>query len=108
MTVQYQCYWYDSEDDPINLYYVNHFYREMYAETDGVPKPSVSNGTDGAYISYPDIELGVEQRQYAPLYWPDYDNYMRLQKTKRAWDPNNTFNFAQSIKGQPPLHPSDF
>jgi len=108
MTVQYQCYWYDSEDDPINLYYINNFYREMYTETDGVPKPSVSNGTDGAYISYPDIELGVEQRQYAPLYWPDYDNYKRLQKTKREWDPNNTFNFAQSIKGQPLLHPSDF
>lgn len=108
MKLQYQAYWYDAEDDEINKYFVNNFYKEMYAATDGVPKPSHSNGTDGAYINYPAVELGLEQQQYAPLYWPSYDNYARLQKTKRRWDPNNCFHFPQSIQSQPLLQQSDF
>jgi len=120
MTCQFQVYWNNEMDDDINLWWISNFMSEMYqycpmqgwkpefrqgepqnpnllATYNGAPTPNRDQGTDGSYINYPDLCLGTLQQSYAPLYWPKYETYARLQKTKKEWDPSNRFNFGQSI-----------
>merc|ERR1711879_312543 len=120
MKLQYQIYWDHEENDDINLWWITNFEQEMYRycppenwkpefnEKDtinpnlktnygGAPFPNVVQGTGGCYINYPDICIGTLQKSYAPLYWPDYETYHRLQVAKQDWDPQNHFNFKQCI-----------
>lgn len=120
MKCQFQIYWNHAQDDDINLSWISNFTQEMYqycpelgwkpefrkgepqnkyliTEYNGAPKTNENQGTDGGYINYPDICLGTLQKSYAPIYWPRYATYSRLQKAKKAWDPLNRFNFKQSI-----------
>merc|ERR1712228_9265 len=120
MKCQFQIYWNHSQDDDVNLWWISNFTQEMYqycpesnwqpkfrkgdiqnenliTEYHGVPKTNEYQGTDGGYINYPDICLGTVQESFAPIYWPNYKTYARLQKAKKEWDPLNRFNFKQSI-----------
>jgi hypothetical protein len=99
MKLQYQTYWTDAGADAVHLQWIRELYQSIYADTGGVP---ISNETtDGCYIGYPDIDLddprwntsGVSSHE---LYYGD--NYERLQRVKRTWDPHNVFRHAQSIK----------
>jgi FAD/FMN-containing dehydrogenase len=47
---------------------------------------------DGCYVNYPDVDL--HNWQY--LYYKE--NYPALQAAKKRWDPNNVFNYSQSIE----------
>lgn len=101
MKLQYQTYWTDPAQDTAHLEFISGFYREVYAETGGVPEVSDAThdlGTDGAYVNYPDVDLGVATDPdplYPRLYYKQ--NYRRLQLAKDIWDQHNVFHHKQSI-----------
>ncbi|NUR86094.1 MAG: FAD-binding oxidoreductase [Nonomuraea sp.] len=99
MKVVYQSIWDAETDDDANVAWVRAFYRDVYADTGGVPVPG--EVSDGSYINYPDADLadpawntsGVSaQRLY------HQDNYPRLQRVKARWDPLNVFRNALSVE----------
>ncbi|MGW0561611.1 FAD-binding oxidoreductase [Streptomyces sp. NPDC003016] len=126
LKLQYQTYWSwntdankdgvhdykDAEVDPEiaapHLKWIRDFYRAVYKNTGGVPavadpqRPETKTvNTDGCYISYPDVDLSDTTEQntsgqaWSQLYYKD--NYERLQRVKKRWDPHNIFHHAQSI-----------
>ncbi len=102
LKLQYQSYWTDPEKDGAHLDFMNGFYQEVYLETGGYPETSEvapEQGTDGAYVNYPDTDLG-RATDPDPLYPRLYykGNYQRLQRAKSHWDPDNLFHHAQSIR----------
>lgn len=101
MKLQYQTYWTMPAQDDAHLAYMKAFYEDVYRPTGGVPEISDAThdrDTDGCYVNYPDIDLGVATDpapKYPQLYYKE--NYERLQTAKRLWDPRNIFHHAQSI-----------
>ncbi|MEU3570934.1 BBE domain-containing protein [Kitasatospora sp. NPDC036755] len=96
MKLQYQSHWTDPAEDEMQLEYLRGLYREVYRDTGGVPE--VDTATDGAYVNYPDIDLGTADQPdpaYPRLYYKG--NYPRLQRTKAYWDGEEVFHHAQSI-----------
>ena len=107
MKLQYQTYWTEKEQDDAHLVYLRDLYAAVYEETGGIPEVSSSRKedehyditTDGAYVNYPDVDLGTnspgDTSDYTRLYY--HQNYARLQLIKQEWDPKNHFRHAQSI-----------
>lgn len=101
MKLQYQTYWTDPAQDNGHLTYLGDFYQDVYRATRGIPEVNPmgkDTDTDGAYVNYPDIDLGQVGDQdpaYPRLYYKE--NYTRLQKAKATWDPKNVFHHAQSV-----------
>ncbi len=96
MKLQYQTYWTDQAEDTAHLTYLSGLYRDVYRETGGVPE--IDTATDGAYVNYPDTDLGTAYQPdpaYPRLYYKD--NYARLQRVKAYWDGEEVFHHAQSI-----------
>ncbi|MFC4008494.1 FAD-dependent oxidoreductase [Nonomuraea purpurea] len=99
MKAVYQSVWMDEKEDAANLAWVRGFYRDVYADTGGVPVPGEVN--DGSYINYADADLadpawntsGVSAQT---LY--HQGNYPRLQRVKAKWDPRNVFRHALAVK----------
>ncbi|MBH1934218.1 FAD-binding protein [Streptomyces sp. AV19] len=100
--LQYQSYWTDPGEDGLHTDYMRRWYAEMYRTTGGVPEitdEKHDRATDGAYVNYPDTDLGVAgdgTPAYPRLYYKG--NYGRLQDTKRYWDPRDVFHHKQSIR----------
>lgn len=93
-----QSFWTDAGDDDENVRWTRELYRDLFADTGGVPVPG--EVTDGCYINYPDTDLGDERWNTSGVPWSELyykRNYARLQQVKRRWDPTNTFRHAQSI-----------
>lgn len=88
LKLQYQTYWTKPTDDASNLRWINDFYREMYGDRGPWPDETF----DGCYVNYCDSDL--QDWQY--LYYKE--NYPRLQKAKREWDPLNVFHHHQSVE----------
>ncbi|WP_035795481.1 FAD-binding oxidoreductase [Kitasatospora mediocidica] len=105
LKLQYQTYWTDPAEDAAHLDFLREFYAGVYADTGGLPEVSSATRdltTDGAYVNYPDTDLGVAtdpSPRYPQLYYKD--NYPRLQAAKALWDPQNRFHHAQSIVAPP-------
>ncbi|MFJ2776967.1 FAD-binding protein [Kitasatospora sp. NPDC087315] len=108
MKLQYQTYWTDPAHDDAHLGYLRSLYADVYKDTGGVPEVNSRSGratdkfvditTDGAYVNYPDTDLGRRgdpDPAYPYLYYGQ--NYERLQEIKEHWDPENIFRHAQSI-----------
>ncbi|MEV7782526.1 FAD-binding protein [Kitasatospora sp. NPDC088351] len=96
MKLQYQTYWTDPAHDAAHLGYLRGLYRDVYRETGGIPE--IGADTDGAYVNYPDVDLGLAGQAdpaYQRLYYKE--NYARLQRTKKIWDEGEVFHHAQSI-----------
>ncbi|MEU1420674.1 FAD-binding oxidoreductase [Kitasatospora sp. NPDC005751] len=96
MKLQYQTYWTDPAQDAAHLAYLGGLYQAVYRATNGIPE--IDTDTDGAYVNYPDVDLGTaDQKQpaYQRLYYKQ--NYARLQRAKKTWDETNVFHHAQSI-----------
>lgn len=99
MKAVYGTTWTDEADDAANVAWTRDFYRDVYADTGGVPVPGEVN--DGSYINYPDADLvdpawntsGVPGRT---LYYKD--NYPRLQQVKARWDPRGVFQHALAVE----------
>jgi len=92
--------WLDPADETKNLAWVRAFYRELFAETGGVPIPS--EAYDGAFINHPDTDLADPALNTSSVPWYTLyynENYPRLQRIKAVWDPRNVFHHALSIRG---------
>ncbi|WP_433308221.1 FAD-binding oxidoreductase [Micromonospora sp. CA-269861] len=89
MLLFYLAGWGDPAADPRHLAWIREFYRDMYADTGGVP-------ADGAYINYPDVDLSTATRPWPEVYFGP--NYRRLQHVKARWDPRNVFHHDLSVR----------
>lgn len=91
--------WTDAAQDGRHIAWIRDFYREMYADTGGVPVPGEIS--DGSYVNYPDTDLADERwnTSDAPWFTLYYkDNYPRLQQVKARWDPRDVFHHRLSIR----------
>lgn len=99
MKLQYQTYWEDPGDAPVNIAWLRRFYLEVYGGTGGVPVPG--DVTDGCYINYPDTDLSDPQWNRSTVPWSTLyykGSYPRLQSAKARWDPTNFFRHQQSVR----------
>ncbi|MFI0486395.1 FAD-binding oxidoreductase [Actinomadura sp. 9N215] len=89
--------WEDPKDDAKHITWMRELYRDLFADTGGVPAPG-----DGAFINYPDTDLADPAwNRGAPwhaLYFRD--NYPRLQQIKAKYDPRNVFHHALSVRAE--------
>ncbi|MET7846485.1 hypothetical protein ABZT45_50255 [Streptomyces sp. NPDC005356] len=60
-------YWTDPEDDECHIRRLRELYRELYAETGGVPVSDAH--TDGSYINYPDVDLADARWNTSGVPW---------------------------------------
>jgi hypothetical protein len=91
--------WLDPRDEAKNLIWVRAFYRDLFAETGGVPVPGAAY--DGAFINHPDTDLADTALNTSGVPWYTLyykENYSRLQRIKARWDPRNVFRHALSIR----------
>jgi hypothetical protein len=92
-------FWQSPGQDATNIQWVREYYRDVYAETGGVPVPG--DVDDGSYISYPDADLADPEWNTSGTAWHTLyykDNYPRLQEVKRRYDPRDVFHHALSIE----------
>jgi aclacinomycin oxidase len=90
--------WQDPGDEARMLAWVRAFYRDLFADTGGVPVPGEL--ADGAMINHPDTDLADPQWNASGVPWHELyykHNYPRLQRVKARWDPANVFHHALSI-----------
>jgi FAD/FMN-containing dehydrogenase len=92
--------WLDPREEARNLTWARAFYRDLFAETGGVPVPGEAYG--GAFINHPDVDLADPALNTSGVPWHTLyykENYPRLQRIKARWDPRNVFRHALSIRG---------
>jgi len=90
--------WLDPGEEARNLAWVRAFYRDLFAETGGVPVPG--EAYDGAFINHPDTDLADPALNTSGVPWHTLyykENYPRLQEVKARWDPRDVFRHALSI-----------
>ena len=90
--------WLDSQEEAKNLTWVRAFYRDLFAQTGGVPVPG--EACEGALINHPDVDLADPSMNTSGVPWHTMyykANYLRLQQIKARWDPGNVFRHALSI-----------
>jgi aclacinomycin oxidase len=93
--------WLDPQDEAKNLTWVRAFYRDLFAETGGVPVPG--DAYDGTFINHPDVDLADPALNTSGVPWHTLyynENYPRLQQIKARWDPRNVFRHALSIRAE--------
>ena len=93
--------WLDPADEEKNLRWVRAFYRDLFADTGGVPAPGAAY--DGTFINHPDTDLVDPTLNTSGVPWSSLyygANYPRLQKIKKRWDPRNVFQHALSIRAE--------
>jgi hypothetical protein len=91
--------WVDPQEEAKNLTWVRAFYRDLFAESGGVPVPG--EAYDGAFINHPDTDLADPALNTSDVPWQTLyykTNYPRLQQIKARWDPRNVFRHALSIR----------
>jgi hypothetical protein len=94
--------WIDPRDGEKYLAWVRAFYRELFADSSGVPAPS--DAYDGALINHPDVDLANDTLNASGIPWHTLyynGNYPRLQQVKSLWDPRDIFRHALSIRPSP-------
>ncbi len=90
--------WDGEWDDETHMSWVRNLYRDLYADTGGVPVPNAVNG--GAFINYADADLADPAWNTSGVPWHTLyfrDNYPRLQQIKKRYDPLGIFRHALSI-----------
>ncbi len=93
--------WMDPAEEARNLAWVRAFYRELFADTGGVPAPG--DAYDGAFINHPDTDLADPTLNTSGIPWHTLyyqGNYPRLQRVKARWDPLNVFRHALSVRAE--------
>ena len=99
--------WIDPREEERNLTWVRAFYKELFADSGGVPVPG--DRYAGSLINHPDTDhasatLNSSGIPWSTLYYQN--NYPRLQRVKARWDPLNVFHHALSIA--PPVNSRAF
>ena len=90
--------WLDPREEGENLRWVRAFYRDLFAESGGVPVPG--EAYDGTFINHPDTDLADPALNTSGVPWQTLyykENYPRLQRIKARWDPREVFRHALSI-----------
>jgi len=91
--------WLAPEDEARHLGWTRAFYRDLFADTGGVPVPGpVANGT---IINHPDADLADPTWNTSGVPWSTLyykDNYPRLQRVKSRWDPRDVFRHALGVR----------
>lgn len=90
--------WLDPNDEAANVAWVQSFYRDLFADSGGVPVPG--DAYDGSIINHPNPDLANPSWNTSGVSWTTLyyqDNYPRLQRAKARWDPRNVFRHALSI-----------
>jgi hypothetical protein len=93
--------WLDAREEDKNLRWVRSFYRDLFAESGGVPVPG--DAYEGAFINHPDTDLADPALNTSGVPWHTLyynENYPRLQRIKARWDPRNVFHHALSIRAE--------
>jgi hypothetical protein len=91
--------WQGPQEEAKNVTWVRAFYRDLFAESGGVPVPG--EAYDGAFINHPDTDLADPAMNTSGVPWHTLyykANYPRLQRIKARWDPRNVFRHALSIR----------
>lgn len=91
--------WMNRDDDTRNLAWVRELYRDVFAESGGVPVPGPQS--EGSLITHPDADFADPAWNTSGVPWHTMyynDNYPRLQQVKAKWDPRNVFHHALSIQ----------
>ena len=91
--------WLEPGEEEKNLTWVRAFYRDLFAESGGVPVPGAAY--DGTFINHPDTDLADPALNTSRVPWHTLyykANYPRLQRIKARWDPGNVFRHALSIR----------
>jgi aclacinomycin oxidase len=91
--------WLDPREQTQNLAWVRAFYRDLFADTGGVPVPG--DRYAGSLINHPDTDHADSTFNTSGVAWPTLyyqQNYERLQRAKARWDPRNVFHHALSIR----------
>jgi hypothetical protein len=94
--------WEHPGDEGIALAWVRRFYRDLFADTGGVPVPA--EVSSGASINHPDVDLADPEWNTSGVPWHAMyyrDNYPRLQQVKARWDPLDIFHHALSVRPAP-------
>jgi len=92
-------HWQQPDEDDLHIDWVRRFYRDVYADTGGVPVPGVVS--DGSYIGYPDGDLADPAWNTSGVAWHTLyykGNYPRLQRVKRRYDPREVFRHRLSVQ----------
>jgi Berberine and berberine like/FAD binding domain len=93
--------WIDPREEEKNLKWVRAFYRDLFADSGGVPVPG--EAYDGTFINHPDIDLADPALNTSGVPWHSLyykGNYSRLQQVKARWDPLNVFRHSLSIRAE--------
>jgi aclacinomycin oxidase len=91
--------WIDPRDEGKNLTWVRAFYRDLFAESGGVPAPG--DAYEGGFINHPDTDLADPALNKSGVPWHTLyykENYPRLQRIKARYDPRNVFRHTLSIR----------
>ena len=91
--------WWDPAEDDYHIGNLRALYRDIYADTGGVPVPGEHN--EGAYINYPDRDIADPQWNTSGVPWSAIyyqGNYPRLQRVKQRYDPRDEFRHCLSIE----------
>jgi hypothetical protein len=94
--------WQEPRDEALTMMWVRRFYRDLFADTGGVPVPG--DVTSGATINHPDVDLADPEWNTSDCRWYTMyyrDNYPRLQDIKLRWDPHDVFHHALPVRPTP-------
>jgi hypothetical protein len=95
MNVNWAAAWDTPDQDAAHIAWIREFYRDVYADTGGVPVDG------GSYINVPDVDLADPRWNTSGVPWHDLywgGNYPRLQQVKGRWDPGDVFRHPLSIR----------
>jgi hypothetical protein len=99
LTTSVSAGWGNPQAEETALTWTRRFYRDLFIDTGGVPAPS--EGTSGASINHPDVDVADPAWNTSGVPWHSLyyrENYPRLQQIKDRWDPLNIFHHALSIR----------
>jgi FAD/FMN-containing dehydrogenase len=102
LKIVYVTTWEDPAEDPVHVRWIRELYRDVYADSGGVPVPG--GAADGAYVNYPDVDLADREWNTSGVAWSELyykSAYPRLQAVKARWDPRNVFRHALSVQAPP-------
>ncbi|MFI1712104.1 FAD-binding oxidoreductase [Streptomyces litmocidini] len=95
----HEALWGEEEQTGRQLAWVRGLYRELHADTGGVPVPNAANG--GAYVNYPDTDLADPRWNTSGVPWSTLyhrGHYERLRRVKERWDPLDLFHHALGVR----------
>ncbi len=93
LRVVFLCAWTDPDRAASGLDRVRRCFRDVYADTGGVPVPDGAV-TDGCFLDHPDADLADPEWNTSGSTWHDLfhkGNHPRLRAVRAAWDPRGVF-----------------